>query len=113
MKRSWLRYLGLLGFLGLLSLVTQNVGFAGFFGFFGFFAYNASINDERFEANANRATRNSFMTSVIIFALVMLGTVLFGGTALWFAFAFAVGFALQLLVFTISLVYYENTGSAE
>jgi hypothetical protein len=113
MKGSWLRYLGLLGFLGLLSLVTQNVGFAGFFGFFGFFAYSGSINDERFEANANRATRNAFISAILIFAVVTPATVLLEGTAQWFAYAFAGGFALQLFVFTISLAYFEHAGSAE
>jgi len=110
MKKSWLRYLGLLGFIGLLGNVTGNFGLYGFFGFFGFFGYERIVHDERFEANVNRAARNAFIFSLVIFAAAVVFVSFTSNTAAY-AVAFAVSFAVQILAFSISLQYYEKRGA--
>ncbi len=109
MNRSRLRYLGFLGFLGLLSLVTSNGGFAGFFGFFGFFAWAKLVADERFQVNAGRAAMNAFVAAVVAFpCFTVYGAFVPEAAMFTYAVGFAVTFALQLLVFSLSLAYYER-----
>jgi hypothetical protein len=109
MKSSWLKYLGFLGFLGLLGILTSNVGFLGFLGFFAFFAHAKSIQDERLEANINRAARNSFVASVVFFAVGIVVAVVTSDLSL-FIYAFPANFALLLVTFSFSLQYYERKG---
>ncbi len=109
MKRSWLRYLGFLGLLGLLSLVTSNPGFTGFFGFFGFFVYARLVDDERLQINTGRAATNALVAAVLAFVGFTLYGALVPGVAMQtYASAFANIFAIQLLVFGLSLAYYER-----
>ncbi len=109
MKTTWLKYLGLLGFLGLLGIFTSNIGFLGFLGFFAFFAHGKVIQDERLEANVNRAARNAFIVSVVFFVIAMVVAVVTSDMSL-FIYAFAVNFALLLVTFSFSLTYYERKG---
>ncbi len=109
MKTSWLKYLGLLGFLGLLGIFTSNFGFFGFFGFFAFFAQGKVIHDERLEANINRAARNAFTVSVIVFVIVMTIATVASNLKI-FLYAFPLNFALLIMTFTLSLQYYERKG---
>jgi hypothetical protein len=109
MKGSWLRYFGFLGLLGLLALVTPNAGFAGFFGFFGFFGFAKYGDDERLQINIGLAARNAFVVSVVAYALITVcGALFFGATMTVYAIGFAVIVVLQLLVFSLSLAYYER-----
>lgn len=108
--KNWIKYLGFLGFLGLLGYFTSNPGFYGFFGFFGLFSYTRITQDERFEANLNKACRNAFLLSIIIFASVII-YVSFTSNFKAFSYAFALGFAAQWILFFISLQYYELTGT--
>jgi len=108
-KRSWLRYLGFLGLLGLISLATSNPGFAGFFGFFGFFGFSRQVDDERLQINTGRAARNAFISAVLAFAAINVYTAVTPGSALYaYAAGFALVFGLQMLVFSLSLAYYER-----
>lgn len=107
MKTSWLKYLGFLGLIGLLSLVTGNWGLIGFFGFFSFFGFGKYLNDERFETNVNKAAKNCFISSLIVYAVA---NIVFAFTPDFkvYAFAFALNFLLIILVFVISLRVYEG-----
>ena len=109
MKASWLRYLGLLGFLGLLGIFTPNIGFLGFLGFFAFFAQGKVVHDERLEANINRAARNAFVVSIVVFVIGMIAAAIAGEPAV-FTYGFPVNFALLLTTFAFSLQYYERKG---
>lgn len=105
-----MQYLGFLGFLGLLGLLTDNVGFYGFFGFFGFFSYRKVIPDERFKENMGKAAINSFVASIIVFALsTTLGSLT--EVADIYVIAFMLNFGLQMLIFSFSLTYYEVVGA--
>lgn len=109
MKRSRLRYLGFLGFLGLLGLVTSNSGFVGFFGFFGFFAYWRLVDDERFQINTGRAARNAFVSALVVYpAVVVYGAFVPEVVLQAYAIGFALLFAMQILIFSLSLAYYER-----
>jgi hypothetical protein len=109
MNRNWIMYLGFLGFLGLLSIFSDNQGYIGFFGFFGFFGFARIINDERFSANINKAARNAFLISIILYpAATILANLLSDFSV--FSYAYAINFALQVLVFTFSLQYYDKAG---
>lgn len=110
MRGRWLKYLGLLGFLGLLGLVTDNAGFYGFFGFFSFFSYGKRTMDERFEADVNRSARNAFIVSMATFAVGLAAGSLSKNTQV-FLWAFALGFAIQVMVFSFSMVYYDRKGN--
>lgn len=107
--KNWLPYMGFLGLLGLLAPFTHNPGFAGFFGFFAFFGFKNIVFDERFEANVNKACRNTFVLSILIYALsaVFASISTYTMTSIY-TIAFAISFALQILVFTFSFQYYEN-----
>ncbi len=109
MRRSWLRYLGVLGFLGLLGLATPNKGFVGFFGFFGFLAFSGLPDDERLQINVCRSARNAFVSSVLAFALfAVYGALAPDVTQFAYALGFGLSFGLQMLIFSLSLVYYER-----
>lgn len=109
MKKNYFFLIGLLGFIGVLGVFTDNPGLFGFFGFFGFFAYKKEIQDERFKANVNKAGKNAFMVSIILFPLV---SIYFSLTKNFnvYGIAYAINFAIQILVFSLSLVYYEDRG---
>ena len=107
MKTSWIKYLGLLGFLGLLGIFDSNVGYLGFLGFFAFFAQGRVIHDERLEANVNRAARNAFAVSVVIFVIGMAVAALSSNVSV-FIYAFPANFALLITTFSFSLQYYER-----
>ncbi|SFG12076.1 Protein of unknown function [Desulfotomaculum arcticum] len=108
MKENFLWYLGFLGALGLLGLITDNPGFYGFFGFFGFFAYRKIIFDERFKENVNKAAKNAFLSAIIFYPLVTTYAVFTSSFASVYSFAFAINFALQIIIFSFSLSYYER-----
>ncbi|WP_418790574.1 DUF3796 domain-containing protein [Phosphitispora sp. TUW77] len=107
MKTSWPKYLGLLGFIGLLSLVTGNMGLIGFFGFFGFFGFGKYLNDERLETNINKAAKNCFISSLIVYALTNIIFAFIPDFKVY-AIAFSINFLLIILVFVISLKVYEG-----
>lgn len=109
MKGSRLYLLGFLGFVGLLGLVVDNPGFYGFFGFFGFFAYKRIIPDERFMSNAAKAGRNAFFVSMILFPLVSTVFAYLKDFRVY-GVAYALNFGMQVLVFSLSLTWYENRG---
>lgn len=102
MKKSWLKFLGFIGFLGLLGLVTSNEGFYGFFGFFGFFGLGTLVSDERLQANINRSARNAFISSIIVSVVAIVCSGLTFNLSI-LIYAFAGNFALQLVVFVVSL----------
>jgi hypothetical protein len=107
--KNWLQYISLLGLLGFLGVFTPNTGFIGFFGFFGFINFRNIIFDERFEANVNKSCKNAFVLSIGLYAFI---TVLATLTAYpkFYAYAFPISFALQIITFSFSLQYYENHG---
>jgi len=107
-----LRHLGWLGLLGAIGFLTDNKGFYGFFGFFAFFAYARVIPDELFKLNVNKAGKNAFLTGLVFYPItaVFASFVDFVSLATIYAFAFGINFALQVLVFSISLVVYELKG---
>lgn len=109
MHRNWLKYLGLLGFLGLLGLFTSNPGFYGFYGFFSFFSFTRIKNDERLEANANKSCRNAFLSSLFLFMITVIYATMTDNKEI-FIFAFALNFAIQIIVFTFSLHFYDRVG---
>ncbi len=108
MKGHWLKYLGLLGFLGFLAPVTSNLGMIGFFGFFGFFAWGRVVNDERLEENANKAARNAFVCSLVVYPVATAVSLLLPNRAMALAYAFAINFTLEVLVFTFSFTHYDR-----
>lgn len=112
MHGSWVRYLALLGLLGVLGVVTGNAGFYGFFGFLGFLAYGGSTGGDAFEANVNRSTRNAFFATALVFATAVATASLVGDdTARILAYGLVASFSAQILVFSVSLAWYErNTG---
>jgi hypothetical protein len=107
-KENFLCYLGFLGLLGLLGLFTDNAGFYGFFGFFSFFSYRKIISDERFKENINKAAKNAFLSAIIFYPLVATYAAFTSSIASVYSFAFAINFALQIIVFSFSLTYYER-----
>lgn len=109
MSGSRVRYLALLGVLGLLGLVTGNAGFYGFFGFLGFLIYRGAIGGAALEANVNRSTRNAFIATTLIFAATISIASLIGGDAgRIFAYGLVASFGSQILVFSVSLAWYER-----
>lgn len=107
--KNWLQYIAFLGLIGLLGIFTPNAGFIGFFGFFGFFNFRNIIFDERFEANVNKACKNTFVISIVLYALITVLATLTTYTK-FYAYAFPISFALQIITFSFSLKYYENHG---
>jgi hypothetical protein len=105
-----LSLMGFLGLLGLLGLVVDNPGFYGFFGFFGFFGFSKVMPDEMFRANLDKAARNGFLSSVVIFPIVVSTGALTENIALAYSVGFAVNFAVQMFVFGVSLTLYEKRG---
>lgn len=101
--------LGLLGFLGLLGIPTRNPGFYGFFGFLGFFGFAKTLPDEMFKLNVNKAAKNAFFAGLILYpAVVVVGVLTSYSVA--YGLGFALNFAVQILVFSISLTRYEKIG---
>lgn len=107
--KNWLSLLGLLGFLGLLGPFTGNPGFYGFFGFFGYFGFANVIPDEMFKLNVNKAAKNAFLAGMVIYPIVVLAGAV-SSYSLAFGLGFAINFAVQNLIFGISLVIYEKSG---
>lgn len=107
MDRNWIKYLGFLGLLGLLGFFTPNAGFYGFFGFFGFFFYKNIKFDERFSANLNKAARNAFLFSILLFIVsTILATI--AKSDIVYIYTVGFGFGLQVLIFSLSFSYYEG-----
>lgn len=102
--------LGFLGLLGLLGFAAGNPGFYGFFGFFGFFGFAKVLPDEMFRANLDKAARNGFVSGVAIYPIIVSIGAFTKSPALAYSVGFAVSFAVQILVFTISLALYEKRG---
>ncbi|MEL7563749.1 MAG: DUF3796 domain-containing protein [Dehalobacterium sp.] len=111
MKNS-LRHLGWLGLLGAIGFFIDNKGFYGFFGFFAFFAYARVIPDELFKMNVNKAGKNAFLTGLVFYPITAVFASFAGFVPFTtvYAFAFGINFALQVVVFSISLVVYELKG---
>lgn len=106
--------LGLLGFLGLLGLLgffTGNSSFYGFFSFFCFFIFSSVLPDELFKNNVKKAAKNAFFTSVLVFPVVALWSIVTSySIENGLALGFGLNFGLQAFVFGISLAFYEKTG---
>ena len=112
MKKSWLSWFGLLGLLGLLAPATGIWGFAGFFGFFAFFSFASITSDERLEATTLLAARDAFLSGMVAFIVVTLLVAAIPDTMQQFTdYAYAVCFAVQMLVFTVSLVGRDRGGA--
>lgn len=107
MKKPWVRFISLVGLLGLLGIFTSNIGFLGFFGFFGFLSYGRVANDERLEANVNRAARNAFVVSMTIFVISIVLVALTKDLKIY-AYTHAVNFALAVVTFSVSLRLYDR-----
>jgi hypothetical protein len=106
--KNVLWYLGFLSALAALHFVSGNAGFLGFLGFLPYFAtYNA--DDERFEANLGRASRNAFAYTIAIGAALTAYIALMKAHEL-FAMAFTVLFSGCLIVCVFSFIYYDKTG---
>jgi hypothetical protein len=111
MRRSWLTWLGLLGFIVLLGPLTGRPSLAGFLGFFGCFAWRAIVNDERMRMTSALACRNAFIAAMVTFAATVVATTVFPGAGERLVVnAYAIGFAVQMLTFVVSLVYYDQRG---
>ena len=109
MKKSWLKYLSLLGLLGFLGPATGNSGFYGFFGFFGFAALGGIPSDERLQANINKAARNAFVTGILVFVVTVIVSALMSDRSFYIP-AFVVNFAIQIVVFVVSLRIFDLRG---
>jgi hypothetical protein len=107
--RNKLSLLGFLGLLGLLGLVTHNPGFYGFCGFLGFFGFARMLPDEFFRVNADKAARNAFVSSVVIYPITLTWGVV-TSSAMVLAVGFVISFAVQMLVFVLSFAAYERGG---
>lgn len=107
MRKNPLRYLSLLSLLGILGFITDNAGFYGFFGFLGYLGFGRIIPDERFKDNVNKAAKNAFLTSMLIFPFATIAGAITHNPMIY-AFAFAINFGVQVLIFGISLSYYEK-----
>jgi hypothetical protein len=106
-KRNNLGYLGLLGLLGLFGITTRNYWIFGYFGFFGFFGMlRTSSNDERIDANINRACRNAFAffaAVVTLFTVYTLSATTYDATPLFVALL-----SQGITVFGISYTHYNG-----
>ncbi|OQB14499.1 MAG: hypothetical protein BWY15_01008 [Firmicutes bacterium ADurb.Bin193] len=91
-------------------MVTDNPGFYGFYGFFGFISFFRIIPDEMFVQNVNKAAKNAFFAGLFIYPVIIVAGA-FTSIPEMFAFGFAANFAIQLLIFSISLAIYEKKGS--
>ncbi|RZN61885.1 hypothetical protein [Methanonatronarchaeum sp. AMET6-2] len=104
--KNWYKYLWLLGFLGLLGLYTDNWAYYGFFGFFGFIAFRFS---KPAQVDLNRSARNSFIASLIIFGTFTPYATIVDIPDLYIS-GYALTFAIMIIVFVISMAYYEKPG---
>ncbi len=103
--------IGLIGVLGFLGVFTDNPGYYGFFSFFSFFVFAKVLPDEMLKRNINRAAKNAFFSSVIFFPIVAIwGAVTSFSVENGLVFGFAINFALQSIIFGISLARYEAKG---
>ncbi|WGI17316.1 hypothetical protein [Methanonatronarchaeum sp. AMET-Sl] len=102
--KDWYKYLWILGFLGLLGLFTDNWAFYGFFGFFGFIAFRST---KPAQVDLNRSTRNAFIVSLLIFATFTPYATLVDIPELYIS-GYALNFTLMILVFVLSMMYYEK-----
>lgn len=108
-KRPWVFWLGILGFLGLIGpLMTGNPYLAGFLWFFAFFGWRGIANDERLELTVGRASRNAVLAGVLGFACAAIAVSLPHSSAYLLPNVFVAAFAVQMLVFSISLVFYNH-----
>ncbi len=110
MKKGKLRFLGLLGMIGFAGLFTGNYGLFGFFGFFAFFGPAFKQQDELLQLNLRRAAMNAFAVSMVTLVLAMVIVSIYKSFQAAVIFL-ALVFALQILTFTFSLMYYERKGA--
>ena len=79
----------------------------GFLGFFFFFLQGMVVRDERLEMNINKAARNSFVVSVVVYVIATVVVALTSNLSV-FIYAFPLNFALLLMTFTLSFYYYDR-----
>jgi len=107
MHKNWLKYLGLIGLVGVLGVFTSNPSLYGFFGFFGFFGFANLKSDERLEENINKAAKNTFITTLIIFVFTLVIGSLTSNSDI-FIYGFVISFTQHIVVFTISFYIYDR-----
>lgn len=102
---------GFLGFLGVVGLITDNPGICGFIALFTFFGFANIIPDEMFKVNVNNAAKNAFFAGIVVYpASVLVGTFTSLPFSLVLSFGFAIGWAMQIVIFSILLAMYEKNG---
>ncbi len=106
--KNILWYLGFLSLLSLLFFVEGKIGFLGFLGFVSFFSVY-KISDEMLDANIGRASRNAFVCAML-FGSVSLGYLYITQGIPLLGAVFVMQFGGSLLVFMLSLFYYQKAG---
>ena len=107
MRKNKMALLGLLGLFGLIGIPTQQYALFGFFGFFGYLLFLRIKNDELFEKNIHKASKNGFIVSVIGMSITIVLVALLEKMDVAMI-GLAVTFFLQMLTYSISVSIYEN-----
>jgi hypothetical protein len=102
-KLGFMSLMALLGFIGIFS---ENKGFLGFFGFLCYARYFTVIPDELFKQFVRRSASIGFFTGTGTTALAIAFLVLLEDIFTPVA-AFAAGFVVSIIAFTIALIYFE------
>lgn len=116
MSPRWLRWLALLAFLGLLGIPLRQHLLYVLFGFSGF-AMFFPRPDERSEANFGRAASFAYVATLISFmiglvvAVALVGNQSAGDKVAVLALTFAAVYAVHILSFVISYVYFDARGA--
>lgn len=101
-----LGFMSLLALLGLFGIFSDNKGFLGFFGFLYYVRYFTVIPDELFKQYVRRSASIGFFTgtgtTALAIAFLVLAEDVITSTA-----AFAAGFVVSVIAFTIALIYSE------
>ncbi|WP_202709956.1 DUF3796 domain-containing protein [Sporosalibacterium faouarense] len=110
MKRNWLPVLSVLSLLGFLGYFTGNSSFYGFFGFLGWLSFLSVKKDERLIENINKACRNAFFISLVLFIGFLTYGILIESveSVKILATGFAVNFVVIIVVFTLSFHIYDK-----
>ncbi|MBU3130539.1 DUF3796 domain-containing protein [Clostridium tagluense] len=116
--KNKLGYLGFIGFIGVLGIFWGSFLHSIFLVFFFFFTYSKVIPDELFKENIKKAALSAFIVNMIINTLIMVvcttitnihqyvepnNIMLLYGVA-----AFVVNFAISILVFVFTLMFYAH-----